>query len=265
MHEPRDELQARIRSIATKAVGRYARGILTSEALEERIVGEVQRLQGEDEPPSSAVLMRLAQHICSRELYCAWASPDSERRNCAFSNLRRYLGQALLRGSYAILLQQHAYTTEDVLHQALETLQRVLKRQEHSGPDDPAAFLKWARTIVIRQAQTLLQKSQRQDCLSLDAQMEIFTEQVIDEKNGDPLDQVLLRELQQVLRNAILSLQNRRYREVLVYGFLLEVDEREVAQRLHVRIQEVYMWRHRALKTLRNTPEVINALRSLRE
>ncbi len=149
---------------------------------------------------------------------------------------------------------------DDVLNQTLVELHQALLRTTSAGPDDPAAFLKWTQTIVLRQAHTFLQKNRREQHISLDNQPEGFMEQFVDSNNADPQEQVVRKELQETLKNAILSLKNPRYRDVLLCTYLAGIDEGELASRLGVQVQDVYMWRHRALKALRSKPEVMQAL-----
>src|SRR5713101_6519678 len=56
-------------------------------------------------------------------------------------------------------------------------------------------------------------------------------------------------------------LSNKRYRQVLFGTYLAGMDERELATLLGVQVQEVYLWRHRALKALRSNRKVAEALR----
>ena len=74
-----------------------------------------------------------------------------------------------------------------------------------------------------------------------------------------------MQEVQKTLVDVLLSLRNPRYRQVLLATYILEIDEREVARRLGVEVQEVYVWRHRALKALRQQPAILQRLRALRE
>lgn len=265
MSEQSDDLWKRSRDIAEKAIHMYVQGILTVEALTSMVIYDWERVRIGEEQPSHAVLVRIAQRICSRELCSACRSPDSDRRNLAFNNLRHHLERSLIHTRYASALQQRANSVEDVIHQTLETLHLILVQSKNSGPDDPASFLKWTQTILIRQAHTFLVKQQRNECLSLDALSELFAEQYVDTTNSDPLQQVLLRELQETLGDAILAMRNPRYRQVLIYTYIAGVDERELARHLEVQVQDVYQWRHRALKSLRSKPEVMNTLRSLLE
>jgi RNA polymerase sigma factor (sigma-70 family) len=264
MNEQGDALRASIQAIAERAIQAYAQGILTVEALVEQMLLEWQKMRKGDEQPARELLWRIAQRICSRALYSAWRSSDIAQRNQAFYNLRRYLEQ-LLRNLHAVSrLHDAAHAVDDIIHQALE----ILLQEKKSGPDDPAAFLKWTQTILIRQVHTYQQKYQSDACISLDAQIELFQEQLVNTSSSDsrdPLEQVVLRELQQALGRAILSMRNPRYRLVLIYTFLVGVDEDEMARRLNVPVQDIYLWRHRALKALRRNPEIINILRSMHE
>jgi len=265
MSKHSDSLWERSRDIAEKAIHMYVQNILTVEALTSMVICDWERVRRGEDQPSHAVLMRIAQRICSRELCSAYRSLDSERRNQAFDNLRRHLERSLLHTRYSTTLQLRSNAIEDVVHLTLEALHLALIQARRNGPDDPASFLKWTQTVLIRQAHAFLLKQQRNECLSLDALSELFVEQYVDIANGDPLQQVLLRELQQTLGDAILSMRNRRYRQVLIYTYIVGVDERELAQQLEVQVQDVYIWRHRALKSLRSKPEVMNTLRSLLE
>ena len=260
-----DDVISSVYAIAEQAVQQYAQGILATTTLARRIHCEVEE-QGVGENVSlQKTLKRIAQRICSRALYEAWCSSNIEIRNCAFDNLRRYLERSLLQSSYAHSLQEYANAVEDVLHQTLEMLSTLAAQKPCAGPDDPVAFLKWTQTILIRQAHASLARYKRDACLSLEAQAELFAEQFVDTHNGDPLDEVLLQEIQKTVVSALLSLRNPRYRQVLLATYIMGLDEREVAKQLGVEVQDVYLWRHRALRALRKQAEIIRVLRSLRE
>ncbi len=263
MSEQDDDLQSRIRAVAEKAIQAYVQGILLPAELAEQISHEWKLVGKGDMQPPHDVLVRIAQRICSRELYEAWRTSDVSMRNYAFYNIRRYLEQSLMNTRYASLLRTVVHAEEDVVHQTLEILLTV----EMKGPDDPAAFLKWIQTILIRQAHAYVQRQQRGGEVSLDAQMELLQERLVNQSDGagDPLEHVLLQELHEALGKAILSMRNSNYRLVLVYTYLAGVDEDELAQRLHVALQDIYLWRHRALRTLRRNQEIMRILRSLVE
>ncbi len=261
MSEQGDDLECSICHAATRGVQCYAQGILSVEVLAERIMREWEERRTGDDVPTQELLMRMAQRICSRELYVAWCSPEQERRDRAFENLKRYLGNSLQHLSYAKGLKLHLNEMEDVLQQTLSNLFLILNRNPAAGPNDPATFLKWTQTILIRNTYGYLQKARSESRLSLEAQPETVIEPLIDRHNADPQEQVLQKELQDALKNAILSLRNPRYRQVLIYTYLAGMDESELACHLQVQVQDVYLWRHRAIKALRSRPEVMQALR----
>jgi len=261
MFEQGDELEQRLCDAANRAIQRYARGILSVEVLIERMRQEWEDWRKADVIPSQELLTRLAQRICSRELYAAWCSTEQECSDRAFENIRRYLESSLRHLSFAKGSELPVNQIEDVLQNTMSSLVLARNRNPPAGPSDPAAFLKWTQTILIRTVYACLQKSRSEPCLSLEAQPQTFVEQLIDSRNQDPQEQVLQRELQHILKNAILSLRNPRYRQVLICTYLAGMDERELACHLQVEVQEVYLWRHRAIKALRSRPEVMQALR----
>ena len=71
--------------------------------------------------------------------------------------------------------------------------------------------------------------------------------------------------MHQTLKDAILSLRNRNYQQVLLYTYFVDMDESEMASHLHVPVQEIYMWRYRALRALRKKPEIMQLLQIWRE
>lgn len=224
---------------------------------------EVQRI-GDDQPQGD-VLWRIAQRICSRELCDAWRSSSSDACNCAFDNLRNYLEQSLLRTRYAESLLCSLNAVDDVVNQTLETMHIMLMRGSDAGPDDAAAFLKWSQTILIRKAREFVEKYERENWPSLEEHVELLAEQLVDTDKSDPLERLLHEELQQKLRDVLFSMRNSHYREVLLYTYLLELEDHEIAYRLDVSVQTVYMWRRRALLALRNDLKSMEVLHTLRE
>ncbi len=79
----------------------------------------------------------------------------------------------------------------------------------------------------------------------------------IDRQQQSPEEFVIHQELHQALTDAILSLGNSHYRNVLLYTYLGGMDESEFARMQGVPVQDVYIWRYRALKTLRKQPKVM--------
>ena len=263
MSKQDDDVVSSVYAIAERAIQFYAQGLLPVETLAIWILNEVDQQHVDENGSSQRMLTRITQRLCSRILYDAWRSSDIEKRNRAFENLRRFLEWSLLHSSYTQRLQTYTYAIEDVLHSTLEILSTFAMQINAGGPDDPAAFLKWIQTILIRQAHAFLERATRDTCLSLDEQVERFAEQFVDTRNGNPLDEVLVQEVQKTLVDVLLSLRNPRYRQVLLATYILDIDEREVARRLGVEVQAVYVWRHRALKALRQQPTVLQRLRAL--
>jgi RNA polymerase sigma factor (sigma-70 family) len=225
------------------------------------------RREGNDEP-TQALLMRLAQRICSRELCKACCSPEPGIRNIAFENVGRYLKSCLLQTPYGHVLQPHHHALEDVLYRTLEVIHLALNEKTASGPSDFAAFLKWCQTILIRQAHTYTKNlKQESRFISLEVQLEKLGEQeeYIDKSQQVPEEFAIHQELRQALVDAILSLQSKRDQEVLLYTYLGGMDESELAQKLGVPVQDIYLWRHRALKKLRKQPEVMQLFQSWHE
>ncbi len=260
-----DVVTSDLPAVAERAIQQYVQGLLSTETLVIQILNEVHTKHFDEINPSQRILTRFAQRICSRVLYDAWRSSVNERRNLAFSNLRRFLEWSLLHSSYAQQLQIYTHAIEDVLHSTLEILTVLTTQKNSGGPDDPAAFLKWTQTILIRQAHAYLERVRNDPSTSLDEQVELFAEQFVDLRNSDPLDEIILQEAQQTLVEALLSLRNPRYRQVLLGTYLMDLDEREVARQLGVETQDVYMWKHRALKALRQHPQILQILHTLRE
>jgi RNA polymerase sigma factor (sigma-70 family) len=261
MTEPCGDLERCISSASELAIRRCAQGLLTVEMLSAQTREEWETLSYQEDPPSQTLLNRIALRHCSRTLYQACCSADAEKRNCAFENLYRYLTHSLQHSKFAPSLAQCEGAAEDVLQQALATVQNACASHPPTGPDDPAAFLKWTMTILFRQAYAFVTKTVQEPTVSLDAQYEMYREKLEAQQDDDPEAQFDSQELQQALKNAILSLSNERYRQVLIGIYLAGMDERELAALLGVPVQDVYLWRYRAIKALRSNRKVGEALR----
>jgi RNA polymerase sigma factor (sigma-70 family) len=238
-------------------------GIISPQTLAEQLVfeWEVRRQDGSREPDTS-LLRRMALGLCSRATCEAWRSGDAERRERAFEVMGDYLRRMLLRRRYVDVFQRNPYALDDILNQTLETLYLMLTNDAHAGPTNPTAFLDWIHTILRRKVYAYFKKQRQDASLSLEEQFEVLAEQWEDGSH-DPMDYVLREELQQALKQAILSLRNPRYKQVLWYGFLGGMEEGELASRLHVPVGKIALWKHRALKMLRDNEEVMQALHSL--
>ena len=268
MEEIQDSKEEYISRISVQMVEQYVEGLLSATTLEELIQQEVQGKvyfeQGIENVAriEERTYKRIAQRICSRALYTAWRSSNTYPRECAFVNMRHYLTKTL---SYSSHVEQWPHTTqslEDVLHQTLEMLY-LLSRRDNGGPDDPDRFLKWTQTIALRQAYAFAEQSDRNNVLSFEDNCELFSDQFVEK--SEPLKEVLLQELQKTLAMALVKLRNTQYQQVLFYTYFLDMDGTKVAERMGVQVQEVYTWRRRALIALRKQPEVVQLLDSLRE
>src|SRR5579859_1756900 len=284
MIEKDDDLWSQITGVASKVIGWCAQEMLTVEALSEQMLEMWIAIRSGDDQPSHSLLTRIALRICSRALCAAWRSTQPDIRNSAFENLRRYLHRSLRNSSYSASLGRDAHALEDVLHEVLEDLFKAISRNPMAGPDDPASFLKYAQIIARRRAQAYVQKRQQEAFLSLgdfkeyqkehcaDTPDTIDTLETLDTLDtlGDKGEQNPERyaenhELQQFLKGAILTLRNRRYQQVLLYTYLGGMEEQELASFLGVSVQEIYMWRYRALQALRNKSEIMQVLQLWRE
>ncbi len=271
MIEQKSALEEEFHKAAIDAIQSYAPGILSAEILVAHI-----RLQWElqqETEPAPELLRRIAQRECSHALCRAWQSPDPQVHERASTILIRLLRVSLQRTRYADALADADYAIEEILQETLLDMQRGYRRESAAGPADPAAFLKWSQTILVRHTHVFIQKVRRDRgrYVSLEAQIDEQLERsvehsgFIDPCNHDPLDEVMEMELQQALKDAILSLHNPRYRDVLLNAYLVGLDEGEMSRRLGVPIQQIYVWKCRALGELRKNPDIICALRSLRE
>lgn len=262
MTGPCGDLEQCIRGAAEAAIRRCAQGLLSVETLSARVREEWEgREELPQDQPCQKLLGRMALRHCSQALFQACCSPDADTRNCGFENLRRYLTRSLQHSPYAEKLAQLEDAAEDVLQAALAILQQDCAGHPPRGPGDPAAFLKWALTILHRQAYAFIKKAEQEPAISLEADYEAYGEELKNPGSDDPEARVELQELQQTLGNAILSLRNKRYRQVLFGTYLAGLDERELATLLGVQLQDVYLWRCRALKALRSNQQVLDALR----
>jgi RNA polymerase sigma factor (sigma-70 family) len=262
IYNAKDEYISRI---AVHMVEQYVEGLLSATTLEGLIWQEL-RLEAwdeqEEEDSVRRTCTRIAQRICSRVLYAAWRSSNLYVRECVFANMRCYLEKVLRRSSHIEQWPHTSHSLEDVLHQTMEILCK-LGRRDSGGPDDPDRFLKWTQTIAVRQAYAFAEHTEHDNVLSLDENSELFVNQFVEK--SEPLNEVLLQELRNTLTLALLTLRNPQYQQVLFYTYFLELDGPEVAEKMGVLVQEVYTWRRRALMALRRQPEIIQLLRSLHE
>lgn len=249
MDEDMCEDRSMLMRLAERAIQSYVRGLLTVDWLFERLT-QAWREQAAGKEVMSCSLEVLARCLCSQVLYAACQSSDACVRDLAFENLREYLAAVLARSCGAEL-------RAEVLQQAMiEIFQCICKKK--SGPENPAAFLKWARVILLRQLSHCKRQSWHADQLSLEAQSEPVLAGLVDEKGPDPLEELLQGELRAELKRAISTLRNARYRTVLLKTFFDGWDEQELAALWQVRVNDIYLWRFRALQALRKLHGVVD-------
>lgn len=266
-------LEEEFRNVAIEAVQFYTPGILSVDVLIVQMRQQWIQHEQQGAQPAPDLLRRIAQRCCSQALYNAWQSCNPQVRESASTILIKHLKLSLQRTRYVSALSDADYAIEEIVQETLLDMQRGYRGEIVAGPSDPAAFLKWSQTILMRHARVVAQKvwRDRGRYVSLEEELAAHPEQsderpcFIESRDHDPLDEVLIVELQQALKDAILSLRNRHYRDVLLYTYLAGLNEEEMSRLWKVSLQTIYLWRHRALDTLRKNPALIRRLRSLRE
>jgi RNA polymerase sigma factor (sigma-70 family) len=254
------DLDLRARQAAEDAIQRCARNLLTVDFVAARVIEEWNAQAREGEQPSQTFLNRLALRYCSRSLYHSCCSTDPVERDTAFDNLYHYMKFVLECSPYARSLAEKGGAIDDVLQQKLAELCRLFSKQPPGGPDDPAAFLQWAKITILHSAWAFLEQEKKHSSLSLEAQSEEYVEQNAICERHELVDAISDKELQEALKHAILSLKNQRYRHVLIALFLAGMEESELAASMDVQVKDIYLWRHRALRALRGNREVVEAL-----
>jgi DNA-directed RNA polymerase specialized sigma24 family protein len=249
MTEMLSEAQEMFDQLAERMIQRYARGLLTVDWLAAQLVQQSQRDGFSEIESDWHAVEILAQTLCSQTLCEGCLSSEAGVCNLAFENLERYLAETLTYSSAAAGLRAQGLDCE-VLQLTLLEIWSTFQRRG-AGPERPAAFLKWAKVILFRQLSHYLGQLQHSVWLSLETQPEPVLEALVDLSDVDPLDTVVQEEERKELKEAILALKNRQYQEVLLSTLFAGLEERELAARWQVRVQDIYLWRCRALKALR--------------
>lgn len=260
MNEWSDEMECALRELVGHMAMGCARGLFDEAWLIEQ-VQRAWRLAPRGAKPDSQALAWIAQGLCNQVLCEACRSREVDLRDLAFERLRDYLEEALARAGRVTGRWMDDLKAE-ALQQTMVEIFAALRR-DGGGPEQPAAFLKWARVILFRQLSRCLRQGPRADWLSLEAQDELALTELADESEADPLDAILRDELREELKKAISTLKNPHYRDVLLQIFFAGLEERELAARWQVRVRDIYTWRFRALRALRGRPEIAQALRQL--
>ncbi|HEX7737044.1 MAG TPA: sigma-70 family RNA polymerase sigma factor [Ktedonobacteraceae bacterium] len=240
--------QETVRELAERMMQRYARGLVSVDELEDRLRRAWRELRPVDDAPAEITLETLARGLCIQVLCEACQLPAGRRRDLAFELLSEYLEQALgdIGGTTRYTARE---VREEIVQQALcEILQSL--RNERSRPEQPLAFLGWARVILRRQLTLYWRKQPPQEELSLEGQDEQWSAEYVDVNAPDPLSVVLRRERRAELQAAIARLRNPHYRAVLLTIYFQEREVRQVAELLHAQPPDIHLWHHRALHAL---------------
>lgn len=260
MNDWTDEMESVLCELVGQVVQGYARGLLAETWLMEQL-RHAWHLAPCEAKPDRQALAWIAQGFYGQALCEACRAREVGMRDLAFEHLRDYLEGVLARAGRAAWGWTDDLRAEAIQQTMVEIFTAL--RRTGGGPEQPAAFLKWARVILFRQFSRLLRQGQRVDWLSLEAQDEPALASLADECETDPLDTILRDELREELKKAIAALKNPHYRDVLLQIFFAGLEERELAARWQVRVSDIYTWRFRALQALRKKPEIAQALRQL--
>lgn len=284
MSEFSEELWLKTQSAAKKAVLAYAQGIFTPDELSQLIVQAWAQIIAQEHPessssstgergeivkkeksteiddvekdggkkkssPSTKVLWRIAQRICSRALHDAWCSSNKHMQDQATENLERYLKRILRATGYTETLQAYDDAIKDTIERTFREADKLRTRTQILR--DSATFLKWIQVIVKRKAQLVLHECEREKHLSLEQEIEHSPEKFVDSNNPDPIEQVVDKEQREALLRLLADMPNKKHRQVLLYQYLEELNDTEIAQRMGVDNKTVQQWRYRALQWLR--------------
>jgi RNA polymerase sigma factor (sigma-70 family) len=234
--------------LAERMVRRYVRDLLTVDELVERI-DQAWGASICGETPGGPALESLARGLCSQVLCEFCQMSGGRQRELAFERLNEYLVQALYDVG-GMIRSAAREVREEVIQQTLVEILQSLQR-ERGRPEQPMAFLGWARVILRRQLTSYWRQKAPMDLLSLDEQEGSMCVELIDERAPDPLAVMQRCELRAELRVAITNLRNSNYREVLLKIYFGELEASEVADLLNVPVADIYLWHHRALQALR--------------
>jgi RNA polymerase sigma factor (sigma-70 family) len=187
---------------------------------------------------------------CVQELYKRCCNDDPAVQGAALQELGHYL----LRIACAQLKNQShlAHTAEDCAQQALVTVWRKLSAG--NGPNHAEWFLTWCASIVIHIVLDELRKMARSRVASLDEELpQLIARQGADTSVLSPYT----FETPEDKARFITSIQNHPRlsadtKFVLLHGYLLELNDEELAQQLGKSRSTVRVLRFRGLQILRD-------------
>jgi RNA polymerase sigma-70 factor (sigma-E family) len=156
----------------------------------------------------------------------------------AFAEFVAVNGTALLR--FAVLVSGDRQAADDLLQTVLESLYRRWRR--HGAPEDPGSY---ARTALVNAAR----RSWRRRRSSPEHPVEVLPEVTVEYETSD----VVLR--QRLL--AALATLPAQQRAVLALRYFEDRSEAETAALLGCRVGTVKSQASRALRRLRNSPDVL--------
>jgi RNA polymerase sigma factor (sigma-70 family) len=237
-----------LRELAEKMIGRYARGLLNVDEL----MKHLEQFHESGCAPGEVTLESLVRGLCSQAICEACRLGEGDRRDLAFERLSEYL-ERVLRDTGGTIRRAAREVREEVLQGTLVEILVSLQR-DPGKPEQPMAFLGWARVILLRQL-TRYWRQQFQEHTEHSLEQEDAPERLVVEPSHeqalDPLHLLLRQEARRELQAAVARLRNPRYRVVLSRLYFGEQEAREVADFLHVPVSKVHLWHFRALHALR--------------
>jgi RNA polymerase sigma factor (sigma-70 family) len=236
-----------LRELAETMVRHYVRDLLSADELMRRL----EQFQESLNATGEVTLESLARGLCSQALCEACRQSEGYRRDLAFERLSEYL-ERVLHDTGGTIRHTAREVREEVLQLTLVEILTSLQR-DPGKPEQPMAFLGWARVILHRQLTRYWRQQSQTHCEhSLDSAepsarlvVEPFQEQAL-----DPLLLILRQEQRAELQAAIARLRNPQYRVVLSRLYFGEQEPCEVAACLHVPVTTVHLWHFRALHAL---------------
>jgi RNA polymerase sigma factor (sigma-70 family) len=199
-----------------------------------------------------------------QDLYRRCCSDDLTDCNSAFQELGRFL---LRIANSRVKSQPYlAPMTEDCVQKALVIVWQKL--HSDNGPDRVEWFLTWCASIVIHLVLDELRKVRRSHADSLDELVENDEALLAQPAGPSPTPDNFTFETADDRAQFVALIQNHPYlsadaKLVLLHGYLLDLDDEELARQLGKSRTTVRVLRFRGLKTLRDDKAFMTKLMSL--